>query len=108
MKPPAFPPPPDVVGAPKERPVLRCAWPGRAIRDGRIPGKLAAPLYLQAAAAASFFQAFGFPLAAEDLLEANWDFCGGTVRFRLSRTPAAVARQRSGGAPSEALGEFLD
>ena len=103
-----LPAPADFGGGPGELIVVRSALPGRPVRDGRIPVSAAMSLFLQAAAASSFFQAFGFPLTPDDLLEANWDSGAGVARLWLPRTPRAVSSQTIAAASSEILAGFLD
>src|SRR5262249_3879989 len=72
--------------------VRRSSTPGRRISAGRIPSDQAAALFLQAASACAFLQAFGFWLDEEDLTDAVYDRVGGAARLWLSRTPAGVIR----------------
>src|SRR5262245_28836692 len=65
---------------------------GRPVSHGRIPKDCAAPLFLQAAAAASWLQACGQWLDEEDLAESSWDVEAGTPRLWLPATPASLRR----------------
>ena len=77
---------------------------GRPLSAARIPRPARAALLLQAAAAAAFFGARGFPLSLEDFEHAAWDGDGGAARFWLTRTPASVRAPAAADAPSpEAL-----
>ena len=77
---------------------------GRPLSAARIPRPARAALLLQAAAAAAFFGARGFPLSLEDFEHAVWDGDGGAARFWLTRTPASVRAPAAADAPSpEAL-----
>ena len=77
---------------------------GRPLSAARIPRPARAALLLQAAAAAAFFGARGFPLSPEDFEHAVWDGDGGAARFWLTRTPASVRAPAAADAPSpEAL-----
>jgi two-component system response regulator AtoC len=71
--------------------VRRCVPEGRALHEGRIPGPFRAPLLLQAASAAAFFSARGFPLTEADLDAAAWDAASGSPRLWLTRTPGSLA-----------------
>ncbi|HKF42424.1 MAG TPA: hypothetical protein VKG01_04940, partial [Thermoanaerobaculia bacterium] len=105
---PVLPRPADFGGGRGELIVLRSQRSGRSVRDGRIPAGCAPAFFFQAAAASSFFQAFGFPLRVEDLEDAVWDLAAGAARLWLSKTPAAAGGEGPGGPPSEVLAGFLE
>jgi len=86
----------------------RAARRGRGIAEGRIPKDHGASLFLQAAAASAFLQAFGLWLDEEDLNAASWDVEEATARLWLGGPPASVRRGGTGPAPSSVLAAFLD
>ena len=81
---------------------------GRGISEGRIPKSHGASLFLQAAAALAFFQAFGPWLDEEDLRAASWDVEAGTARLWLAGPPASLRRGGTGPGASAVLAAFLD
>jgi len=103
-----LPPPLDFGREQEEFLVYRARVPGRPIRDGRIPRGCGAPLFLQAAAAASFLQASGLWLDEEDLRLASWDVENGTPRLWLTRSPASLRGGGGGPATASVLAGFLD
>ncbi len=89
--------------------VRREAVGGRPLAEGRIPRFHAPALMLQAAAAAAFFAAHGFPLSSEDLDEAAWDGATGETRLWLTATPRSVAApEAASGSTATPLRRFLD
>jgi tetratricopeptide (TPR) repeat protein len=103
-----LPPPLDFAREEEEFLVHRARVPGRPIRDGRIPRACGAPLFLQAASAASFLQESGLWLDEEDLRVASWDVENGTPRLWLTRSPASLRRGGPGPAAAAVLAGFLD
>ena len=69
-----------------------------------VPRRARPPLLLQAASAAAFFAAQGFPLTAEELESARWDGEGAAARLWIPRRCAPAGAESS---PAAALAGFL-
>jgi hypothetical protein len=85
----------------------------RSLSEAPAGREHGAALFLQGAAAAAFFAAHGFPLAAEDLENARAELRGGEARFWLTGAPRSVASDGPGRSPrapasaAEALSALL-
>jgi DNA-binding NtrC family response regulator len=78
-----------------------------SISEGRVPRPLRPLLFLQAASAAAFFAANGFPLTEEDLEQAAWEVSAGVSRLWLLRSPSAVRREAPPTPVARALAALL-
>src|SRR3954470_22844471 len=63
---------------------------GAGIASASVPRRARPPLLLQAASAAAFYAAHGFPLSAGELEAARWDGEGAAVRLWIPRRLDAI------------------